>query len=170
MRGSHEPGRFKIDLERQSIAKGIDYDLQQQVGQSIEWWVFDPENTEVDDLYDVGDSDGGRRYIGPIVIPTFNAVILQGEPRQTERGFYNTDVLRASINITEIDAHLRDSISDALNDYLLDRIVYREQVFIPTRIYPRGLVEDKYTVFTVEADQVNPEQLVNDPQFSQYSE
>ena len=170
MRGSREQGRFRIDLERRSIAAGIDYDLQRQVGQSIEWWKFDPENTDVDPVYDVGDSDGGRRYTGPIVIPTINAVILQGEPRQTERGFYNTDVLRAFINITEVDKSLQDSISEALNDYLLDRIVYRDQVFIPTRVYPRGLIEDKYTIFSLDAEQVNPEQLVNDPQFLQYAE
>lgn len=169
MRGTHEQGRFSVPFERRSIATGMDYDLQRQVGQSIQWWIFDKTQTQVDDVYDVGDSTGGRKYKSPITIPTLNAVIIQGEVRQTERGFYNTDVFRATVNITEIDSHLQDSISDALNDYYLDRIVYRHEVFVPTRVYPRGLVGDKYTVFTIEADQVNPEQLVNDPQFLDYA-
>lgn len=169
MRGFQEQGRFTVPKEHSSIASGIDYDLQRQVGQSIAWWRFDKEGTTVDEIYDVGDSTGGRYYHQPITIPTILAVIIQGEVRQTDRGFYNTDVLRATVNITEIDAHLQDSLSDALNDYYLDRIVYRHEVFVPTRVYPRGLVGDKYTVFTIEADQVNPEQLVNDPQFLNYA-
>jgi hypothetical protein len=169
MRGSYEQGRFSIPYERASIAQGVDLDLQKQVGQTLAWWRFDRQATVIDDIYDVGASTGGRRYKDPLIIMTISAVVSQGQVRENDRGYYNTDSLRATINITEMDTKLRDSLSASLNDYLLDRIVYRNEVFTPTRVYPRGLIGDSYTVFTVDADQVNPEQLVNDPQFQQYA-
>lgn len=169
MRGTFEQGRFSIPFERRSIASGIDYDLQRQVGQEIEWWRYDPVATNVDPIYDVGAYDGGRMYHEPLIIKTLSAVIIQGEVRQSDRGFYNTDTLRVVVNITEMDQKLQDSLYEALNNYILDRIVYRHEVFVPTRVYPRGLVGDKYTVFSLDADQVNPEQLVNDPQFAHFA-
>jgi hypothetical protein len=169
MRGTWEQGRFNLPYERKTIASGIDYDLQRQVGQEIAWWRFDREATTVDEIYDVGASSGGRRYKDPLIILTLSAVIMQGQVRENDRGYYNTDTLRATVNITELDTKLRDSLSGSLNEYLLDRIVYRNEVFVPTRVYPRGLLGDSYTVFTIDADQVNAEQLVNDPQFQNFA-
>lgn len=171
MRNTGPGGRFTTEYEHSSILGGIDTDLQLHVGQNLLWYRFDHQRTfdpvygTVDDVYDVG----GRQYMDPIEIPTVSAVIVQGMTVQNERGFYNSDTLRATLNIQDVDAQLQDSLSESLNAYLLDRIVYRDEVFTITKLYPRGLVKDKYTLLTLDANQVNPEQLVNDPQFQQYA-
>jgi hypothetical protein len=165
MRNNGPGGRFTTEYEHDSILGGIDTDLQLHVGQSLLWYRYDANGTDTDDIYDVG----GRHYTGPLVIPTVSAVVVQGMTVQNDRGFYNSDTLRATINIRDIDAQLEDSLSESLNEYLLDRIVYRDEVFTITKLYPRGLIKDKYTMLTLDANQVNPEQLVNDPQFSQYA-
>jgi hypothetical protein len=163
--GTYLHGRFDTDYEHAAIIDGIDIDLQKFVGQTIDWWRWDPEATEVDPVYDVG----GRVWKEPLKIPTVMAIIIQGAVRQNDRGYYNTDTLRVTINIKDVDEQLTDMLSGALNDYLLDRIVYRDEVFVPTKIYPRGIVGTNYTMLTFDADQVNSEQLVNDPQFLQYA-
>lgn len=53
--------------------------------------------------------------------------------------------------------------------YLRDRIVFRNQVFQIKQLFPKGIITDDYTLFTIDCVQVNPEELVNDPQFQQYA-
>ena len=101
-------------------------------------------------------------------MPVIMAVIYQGVMVENERGFYNTDVLRMTINIRDLE-RLFPNITIEPDSFLRDRIVYRNEVFIPTRFYPKGLIIDDYTVLTLDANQVNPEELVNDRQFAQYA-
>jgi hypothetical protein len=179
MRGQNRQGRFSINSERASIITGTTTEIVQTVGNTIDWWVYDKIHSQVDDVYTVGSSGeyGGRRWIGPIQVPTINAVIFQGSAVQNDRGFYNADVLRLTINMDVIE-HGEDLLGSNssnrpwlcelptnVDKYLRDRIVFRDEVFTPTRIYPKGIITDKYTLFTLDCNQVNPEEMVNDPQF-----
>ena len=183
MRGQRRQGRFTINSERKSIISGTTTEIVQTVGNEIEWWVYDKLHTQVDEIYDVGSSGqyGGRRWIGPILVPTINAALYQGVTMQNDRGFYNTDVLRITINMDVIErgedlvgsnSSNRPWLCDLptnVDKYLNDRIVFRGEVFTPTRIYPKGILTDKYTIFTLDCNQVNSEELVNDPQFQVYA-
>lgn len=183
MRGENRQGRFNVDHERQSIISGTTKEVVQTVGNIVEWWFFDTENTVIDPIYDVGDSGelGGRRWIGPLMVPTINSVIEQGVTEQNARGFYNTDVLMLTINMDVVynggdllganaaTLPRLSKIETNPDHYLQDRIVYRGEVFSPRKVYPRGLITDKYTLFTVQCEQVNFEELYNDPQFQQYA-
>jgi hypothetical protein len=51
------------------------------------------------------------------------------------------------------------------NAQIKDRIMYRGEVFVPTRVLPRGSFGYRWAVVTIDCNQVNPEELVNDPQF-----
>lgn len=168
MKHTHPNGRISIRNERESILSGIMADLEHPVGQTIEWWRWDPDLTETDDVYDVGSIAGGRRWSGPLVLHAIKATIFHGVTVENERGFYNTDVLRVSVNMKDIEA-LLPGVPVTPDEFLRDRIVFRNQVFAPTRFFPRGLILDEYTVFSLDANQVNSEELVNDRQFSQYS-
>lgn len=183
MRGENRQGRFSVDHERQSIISGTTKEIVETVGNKVEWWFFDSENTIVDPIYDVGDSGelGGRKWIGPLVVPTINSVIEQGVTEQNNRGFYNTDILLLTVNMDVIynggsllgsnEATLpRLSMIETNPDhYLQDRVVYRGEVFSPRKVYPRGLITDKYTLITIQCNQVNSEELVNDLQFQKYA-
>jgi hypothetical protein len=168
MKHTHPNGRFSIKNERDSIVRGITADLEHPVGQHIDWWKFDSITTDVDNIYDVGSVSSGRRWKNPVRMPVIMAAIYQGVMMENERGFYNTDVLRVTINIRDLEK-LFPNIAIEPDSFLRDRIVYRNEVFIPTRFYPRGLILDDYTVLTLDANQVNPEELVNDRQFAQYA-
>lgn len=168
MRADHPGGRFTIEYEIDSIRNGITADLRRPVGQSLEWWVYDAAATTVDPIYDVGDSDGGRRWKLPIQVPAISAVIFQGQTMENERGFYQSDVARFVLNVADVLRVLPDIVYSP-DQHIRDRFVYRREVFTPTRFYLRGLVMDEYAVITMDANQVNAEQLVNDPQFLSYA-
>lgn len=160
-------GRFDVPFERRSIIKGTTEELVRTVGQEITWWRWDATATQVDDVYDVGSIDGGRVWHPGVSVPTVNTVIMQGVTLQDVRGFYNTDVLRCTLNMDVVERFF-GTMPTSTDDYLRDRITFRNQVFRPTHFYPRGLITDKYTLFTLDATQINPEELVNDQQFLNY--
>ena len=184
MRGEQRQGRFDVPNERKSIISGITKEIVRTVGNDIEWWTYDEPNTVVDSIYDVGSSNpntGGRRWHGPLLIPCINAVIYQGVTMQSDRGFYNVDVLRVTFNMDIVErstdlygsssvtsAHFK-TLVDNPDEFLRDRLVFRNEVFTPTKMSPRGLMNNKYTVFSLDCNQVNAEELVNDPQFSRYA-
>lgn len=169
MRSSDPGGRFSLThYEPASILDGIDSDLRSPVGQWATWWTWDSEGTDVDPIYDTGQWEGGRKWKDPIRIPTYGAFLAQGMTVQNDRGFYQTDLLRVSLSVANV-RRLIPSLLTSPDQHHRDRIVYRDEVFIPTRIYLRGLVRQQYTVVSVDANQVNPEELINDPQFQEYS-
>jgi hypothetical protein len=51
------------------------------------------------------------------------------------------------------------------SSHLKDRVVYRGNVFSPSRVNPRGHFGYNWAVVTVDLTEVNSEELVNDPQF-----
>lgn len=167
MRAQRAGGRFTTAYEVGSILRGITEDLQEEVGMDVDWWVWDPIATEVDDLYDVGSSAVGRRWKSPIRVPVIVAQVFQGQTIQNDRGFYNADVLRFTCNMGDISKVLPDLVPNPDVHYL-DRVEYRGGVFRPTKLYLRGLVENTYTILTIDLNQVKEEELVNDEQFQQY--
>lgn len=147
MRGENRQGRFNIDHERQSIISGTTKELVELTGNMIDWWFFDEDNTVIDPIYDVGSNEvgGGRMWIGPLRLPTVNATIEQGVTIQSDRGFYNTDVLMLTLNMDIIkdsgsllgaNAATRprlDRIETQPDHYLKDRVVYRGQYLAHVR-------------------------------------
>ena len=181
MRGQRVEGRFSIDSERESIISGTNSELVFTVGQYIDWWFYDENRTNLDDLYDVGAARGGRWYDGPHQIPVIKAVLFQGVTLQNERGFYNADVLRVTLNMDILEENLQVSgsvfpsivtlqdLPDNPDHYLRDRVVFRNEVFTLDQVLQKGIIKGKYTIITIDCIQVMPEELDNDPQFQDKS-
>ena len=182
MRGENRQGRFNIPHERDSIISGTTKEMVNTVGNVIEWWFYDELNTLVDPIYDTGDNtNGGRLWIGPTLVPVINTSIMQGVTAQNDRGFYNTDILKITINIDMVEDHRRHYGKSAdtypnltqmeINPdvYLRDRVIFRNEVWTPTQVSPLGLITDRYTVMSITCNQVNSEELVNDTQFQKYA-
>jgi hypothetical protein len=185
MRGKIREGRFNIGYERDSFINGTTAELVNTVGNTVQWWIYDQVNTVLDPTYDVGSSDsatGGRRWKSPLIVPVINASLTQGSTAQNDRGFYNTDILHITLNVDIIEepVSLRGASYATIpqlknleinpDEYLRDRIVFRDEVFTPTRVFPRGIIKNNYTVLVIECNQVNPEELVNDKQFVHYAD
>ena len=168
MRTNHPQGRFSIEYEIDSFTRGIASDLRRPVGTDVQWWVYDAATSQTDAIYDVGSLDVGRVWKSPITVPVINAQVFQGVTVPNERGFYNVDVLRVSAIMSEILDLIPDVVS-AADAHIKDRVVYRGEVYRPTRLYMRGQVISTYTILTMDLTQVAPEEMVNDDQFLSYS-
>lgn len=176
MRGNRVEGKFKIDFETKSMDEGIVDELRTPVGTEIDWWVWDDaalaadyENW-IDPIYDVSNqTDGkGRRWIAPFKMPVIMAQQLRGTNVVNERGFYTVDTLRLVIAVDDLNRLLPSVVTSPTN-HIKDRVVFQGNVFVPTRVLPRGRYKERYSVVTIDCNQVNSEELVNDLQFQEYT-
>lgn len=175
MRGTKVQGRFKIDYESKSMEEGIVDELRDPVGTSVSWWRWDqvyldsyPELV-IDDIYDVSSQTPGegRRWKSPFELPVIMGQQLRGTNVMNERGFYTVDSLRLVVAVADVQ-RLIPALLDEPTMHIKDRIVFQNEVFVPTRVVPRGKYEKYYSVVTIDCNQVNHEELVNDPQFQSY--
>lgn len=176
MRGNQVQGRFKIDFETKSMDEGIVDELRTPVGTEVDWWIWDDNYFEAnpelvfDPIYDTSNQEDGkgRHWIDPFKMPVILAQQLRGTNVNNERGFYTTDSLRLVIAVDDINRLLPAMIADP-SVHIKDRIVFQGGVFVPTRVLPRGRYKDRYSVVTIDCNQVNPEELVNDSQFQEFA-
>ena len=177
MRGSRLQGRFDLEYEQKRMYESIKEDLQHPVGVEVDWfrwndqWYEENVATVRDPIYDVSNSGyvgtgnvGGRRWIPPFSLPAITAQIIRGSNDLNERGFYVVDTLRLVLNVGDVEKLLPGMLLDP-SEHLKDRVVYRGNVFSPSRINPRGHFGYNWAVVTVDLTEVNSEELVNDPQF-----
>ena len=176
MRGNKVQGRFKIDFESKSMDEGIVEDLRDTVGTVASWWLWDQAyldahpSTVVDDIYDVSSQTPGqgRHWKNPFDLPVILAQQLRGTNVMNERGFYTVDTLRLVVAVADINRLLPAIVSNP-NVHIKDRVVFQGEVFVPTRVLPRGRYAERYSVVTIDCNQLNPEELVNDAQFQDYA-
>lgn len=174
--GTDRSSRFDMDYEAMSIYEGIAEELGGTVGVDVDWfrwqdyYLEDEYRSIVDDIYDVSSSEPGkgRRWMLPFHMPVVMAQFVRGTNIMNDRGFYVTDTLRLVINVGDAQRLLPSLLSDP-NNHIKDRILYRGEVFVPTRVLPRGSFGYRWAVITVDCNQVNPEEMVNDPQFQRYA-
>ena len=172
MRAYTPGGRFDADFETTDILVGVDTDLKNPVGTSALWYIYDPVNTVLDPIYDVGQDTtggvGGKVWTGPFTIPVVRAVIKQGQVKTSAVGYYNADMLHLTFNIEDIQRIAPNVISnpDLQNR---GRIVWKDQVYRPYGVQQRGIVSERFTILSVDCIQVMPEEMVNDTQFWSYS-
>jgi hypothetical protein len=175
MRGSKVQGRFKIDFEHLSINEGIVDELRDPVGSIVNWYMWDAQffanhpDEVVDDVYDVSSQQlgMGRKWKNPFEVPVIMAQQLRGTNIMNERGFYTVDTLRLVIAVDDV-TRLLPAMLDNPNVHIKDRVVFQGEVFVPTRVLPRGRYANNYAVVTIDCNQLNTEELVNDPQFQAY--
>lgn len=176
MRGNRVEGRFKIDFETMSMDEGMVDELRLPVGTTVDWWLWNPAALDsnylsyVDPIYDVSNQTEnlGRRWDEPFDMPVILAQQIRGQNVMNERGFYTVDTLRLVIAVDDINRLVPDIIPNP-NAHIKDRIIFQNGVFVPTRVNPRGRYKERYSVVTIDCNQVNSEELVNDPQFQQYA-
>jgi hypothetical protein len=176
MRGSRLQGRFNLDYEQKRIYEGIAEDLQHPVGVEVDWfrwsntWAAENIETIRDDIYDVSSSvhNEGRRWMLPFNMPCVTAQLVRGSNEMNERGFYIVDTLRIVLNVGDVQRLVPDMLINP-DMHIKDRILYRGNVFTPTRVLPRGHFGNYWAVVTVECTEVNADELINDPQFQQYA-
>lgn len=165
-----------MDYEAKSMYEGMADEIGATVGVEVNWWRWqdyylqDNYDTIVDDIYDVSSSTpgAGRRWMLPFKMPVLMAQLIRGTNVMNERGFYTSDTLRIVMNVGDVERFLPNILTDPSKN-IKDRVEYRGAVFVPTRVLPRGSFGYRWSVVTVDCNQMNPEELVNDPQFQKYA-
>jgi len=176
MRGTKVQGRFKIDFENKSMEEGMVDELRDPVGTEVDWWTWDAAALAdnyanfVDPIYDTSNQEvgKGRRWNEPFKLPVIMAQQLRGTNVMNERGFYVVDTLRLVCAVNDINRLLPIMLTDP-NTHIKDRCIFQGEVFVPTRVLPRGRYANFYSVITIDMNLVNSEELVNDPQFQNYA-
>ena len=176
MRGNKVQGRFKIDFENKSMEEGVTDELRDPVGSIVSWYQWDEQALQddyenwVDPIYDVSnEGEGlGLAWKDPIEVPVIMAQQIRGTNVMNERGLYTTDTLRLVIGVNDVNRLIPDVLTNP-NLHIQDRIVFQDTVFVPTRVLPRGSFGYRWAVITIDCNQMNPEELVNDPQFQNYA-
>jgi len=176
MRGSKVQGRFTVGFENKSINEGVVDELRDPVGSIVDWYIWDEAYFEanpllvVDDTYDVSNQGTGlgRKWKDPFQLPVIMGQLMRSTNIMNERGLYVTDTLRLVIAVADVERLLPAMLNDP-NVHIKDRVVFSGEVFIPTRVLPRGRYKDYYSVITIDFNQVNAEELVNDVQFQNFT-
>ena len=166
-----------MDYEAKSMYESVAEDLGGTVGVDVDWFQWRSDYldnnyaTIVDDIYDVSSSIAGqgRRWVLPFKLPVVMAQIMRSTNIMNERGFYVTDTLRLVVNVGDIQRLIPNMLEDP-SSHIKDRIIYRGEVFTPSRVLPRGAFGYRWAVVTIDCNQVNSEELVNDPQFQKYAQ
>jgi hypothetical protein len=143
------------------MRKGTSRDLQRPVGQFVEWYLYNPDETNVDQVYDVGAPTGGRVWNAPVRLPVVNAYVFQSEMYQNDRGFYTVDTLRLFVNYDDVIRFIPTLDSDP-DARIKDRVKFRSQTYVPNRVFPRGQIDMDYMMLMVDLTQVKDEEMVND--------
>lgn len=176
MRGSKIQGRFKIDYETVSMDEGITDEVRDPIGQTVDWWQWDYEfyvdhPTEViDDIYAVSSSTEGegRLWIPSFELPVVLAQQIRGVNMMNERGFYVVDTLRITVSVADVLKYIPQMI-DNPSFHIRDRVTFQNEVFTPTQVLPKGRYAERYSVVTIDCVMVSAEEMVNDPQFQQFT-
>lgn len=168
MRSYNPGGRFDKDFESRDISSGVISELQNSVGSFVQWWIYDSTSTTLDPIYSVGDVAGGRRWIGPYIVPTVRVVITQGKTLQSDEGFYNADALHLTLDGDVIEKIIPGILFNP-DPEDRGRVVYKGEVFRPNDVQQRGIIGEKFSLIAVECLQVMPDEMVNDAQFAAYS-
>jgi hypothetical protein len=172
MRGYTQGGRFDDDFETNDVLTGIDVELKNPVGTHALWYVYDPVHTVVDPVYDVGYDPtygvGGKVWTGPYKLPVVRAVITQGKARTSAVGYYNSDELHLTLNAEDVE-RISPGVINNPDLQNRGRIVWKNQVYRPYGVQQRGIVSERYTLIVVDCIQLMPEEMVNDPQFADFT-
>lgn len=140
--------------------------FQRKVGTKVRWWEFDPENTTKDDLYDEGPA---RMWHAPKSVPVYSIIREEGVEVPGPEGKYTVDTIHIS---ADLEALRRAGLSEPYNaqKHLNDRLFYDNFIWEIRRYQIHGRLQDYETTVGIDATRVSPEEMVNDPQFSDYDQ
>ncbi|WP_020142226.1 hypothetical protein [Terracoccus sp. 273MFTsu3.1] len=160
-------GRFSIDFETNQI-NGALRGWQTVNGDFVDYYRFSREDSQMDDVYDEG-TGGGKVYVGPIDLPCLHVLHTQGGREQQDGGLYYNDGLHVTLSVDSLDKVGLTRTDVESQRYLLDRLVYDGKVFKVIKVDVLGQIQRRDLVFTIDADQVRPDELVGDKQFERFS-
>lgn len=168
-RGRYFPPKFETRRMDRDIEKH-----QQAFGTVVGWYIYDPDTSRYDDVYDEGQDsgDGGRRWKGPLNIPVVSANRREGMRITTDDGMYILDTIDLRLSYEQSRrVGLVPEISHNHERHYKDRFIYDNLVWGIRDISVTGQFEASGhdTMVRVQGVQLRADELVNDPDFRAWS-
>jgi hypothetical protein len=160
-------GRFSADSETERIFRGL-RGYRDTTGDWLDYYRLNEAATQIDPIYD--EAVGGRVYFPPVRVPVLHVTHIEGENLNTDTGFYYNDTLSASIAFDQFTGVGMSHADIQTGNYLNDRVYYDQKIFRIVQLAIRGQIQERDIIVGLEAEQMKPDELVDDPQFSQWSE
>lgn len=162
-------GRFSVDYETAEIYEGL-RDWQRWTGDKFNYFRFAYDQSSVDPVYGESNSNNGRIYFGPNLMPALHVIHVEGDNQNGVDGFYYNDEAHITLSFDQINrlGIGAASLITQTQEYLKDRFEYRGKIYRVTNIQILGQIQRKPIIITIDGTQVKPEEMVNDIQFSQY--
>jgi hypothetical protein len=160
-------GRFSIEFEVNEIDSAL-RGRQDEVGDTVTYYRFSAELSESDDIYDEG-SGAGRVYLPPMPLPVLHVTREEGGNQDNPEGFYTNDEIHLTASFEQIVKVGLTALDVETDNYLRDRFVYDNRVFRVMKIAVLGQMQQRDIIVGMDATQVKPDELVNDPAFKKYS-
>lgn len=161
-------GRFNTDTwESREIMQALRGYQSTQVYDEVEYYRFSHRLSEMGDIYDEG-VGVGKVYRPPVVVPVLHVNHEEGPNEDTDAGFYFNDDLYIQASFDQLYRTGLVFQDIRTNKYLKDRIVYDTRVFRVTNMSILGQVRERDIIVAIQATQVKPDELVNDPQFADF--
>lgn len=160
-------GRFNINTETTLINRGL-RGWQRQIGDSVIWWRFDYSESRQHPIYDEG-TGVGRVFYGPWTVPTIHCEHIEGgntEPR--DEGLYQVDQLHVIAEFHQIERTGMTFMDLQTGNYQRDRLAYDNKLFAIQECLVLGQIRRRDIIVSITAIQLKNDELVDDPQFSQY--
>ena len=160
-------GRFSSDFETNQINEGMRGYQSAQTYDEVQYYRFSHRLSEMGDVYDEG-VGVGKVYRPPVTVPVLHAIHDEGANEDLDTGFYFNDDLHITASFDQLFRTGLVFQDIRTNKYLKDRIVYDTRVFKVTNIEILGQVRERDVIVSIQATQVKPDELVNDPQFAEF--
>lgn len=162
-------GRFDTDFEVNEYAHGLRGYQGSQIKDYVDYFRFYPEVTEIDDVFDEG-FGAGKRFHPVNTLPAIHVTSSEGPNDISDTGFYFNDTLYVTTS-WELFNRVGYTFADINHEiYMKDRIAYNARLYRVTAIQVTGQVEKRDIMLSIEATQIKPDELSNDPQFAEYAD
>jgi hypothetical protein len=160
-------GRFNTDAETLRMFDGM-RGWENAYGDYILYFELNSQQTQYDDVYN--EAIGvGRVYNNPIRLPCLHVTHMRGENENGEVGFYYNDDLTATVSSQMFQTSGMILARVDTGEYMRDRLVYDQKVFRVTKLSVLGQIQERDTIISIEATEVKPDELVDDADWSQYT-
>jgi hypothetical protein len=161
-------GRFSLDYEQNEVDASL-RGRQDETGDTVNWYRFDREDSEVSDIYDEGYGEG-LVFRGPFPVPMMHVVREEGSDQNTPEGQYWNDTIHATASFRMLERAGFTFLDLEHQNYLRDRFVYDDRVFRVTRMEVLGQIQRRDVVVSLDATELKGDELVNDKQFARWSD
>lgn len=166
-RADWKRGRFGVNTETTLIHRAL-RGWQARTGDSVTYFRFQHGESEMHDVYDEA-TGAGRVFYGRWQLPALHVTHVESantDPRDS--GLYVTDTLRVVLEYDQLVKFGLTEMDIKHGSFQRDRIAYDNALYAVQRVNVLGQIRRRDIVVAIEADQIQNDELVNDPQFAQY--